>query len=391
MRSTNAPTYLEFFCGGGMARLGLGPGWRCLLANDICPKKMASYLANFPGAAGHAVLGDVWGIDASSIDGRPDLAWASFPCQDLSLAGGRRGLAGARSGAFWGFWRVVESLAAEGRAPRAIVLENVVGTITSNGGRDFEALVLTLAEAGYRVGPMVVDAAHFLPQSRPRLFVVAVDASIDAGAFRAPSPAMPWHPHSLARAFDHACPSVREAWRWWSLPAPERVPPRLEDLVEWDAEDLPWHPPEQTRRILGLMSPVNAAKVAEAKRPGRPVVGAVYRRTRPAPNGRQQRAEVRFDGLSGCLRTPAGGSSRQTLLFVEGRRVRTRLLSAREAARLMGIPDEYALPPRYNDAYHLAGDGVAVPAVRWIAAHLLEPMLAESAGVGTEQPRALGA
>jgi DNA (cytosine-5)-methyltransferase 1 len=105
-------------------------------------------------------------------------------------------------------------------------------------------------------------------------------------------------------------------------------------------------------------------------------VGTIYRRTRAAENGRtRQRAEVRFDDIAGCLRTPAGGSSRQTILVVEGTTVRSRLLSPREAARLMGLSDDYRLPERYNDAYHVCGDGVCVPVVRHIAAHLLEPLL----------------
>jgi DNA (cytosine-5)-methyltransferase 1 len=124
------------------------------------------------------------------------------------------------------------------------------------------------------------------------------------------------------------------------------------------------------------MAPVHLAKLAAAKRSRRRMVGALYRRTRMEDGARRQRAEVRFDGLAGCLRTPAGGSSRQSLLLVEGERVRSRLLTAREAARLMGLPDDYRLPTRYNAAYKLVGDGVAVPAVRHLAAHLLEPLLA---------------
>lgn len=89
-----------------------------------------------------------------------------------------------------------------------------------------------------------------------------------------------------------------------------------------------------------------------------------------------QRAEIRFDDVAGCLRTPSGGSSRQTIMVVDGKRVRSRLLSPREAARLMGLPDTYQLPKNYNEAYHLAGDGVAVPVVRFLAEHLLEPLLA---------------
>ena len=69
-------------------------------------------------------------------------------------------------------------------------------------------------------------------------------------------------------------------------------------------------------------------------------------------------AEARFDGLAGCLRTPGGGSSRQFLIEAHGERVRVRLIGAREAARLMGLPDSYRLPARRNEAYHLLGDGV---------------------------------
>ena len=68
-------------------------------------------------------------------------------------------------------------------------------------------------------------------------------------------------------------------------------------------------------------------------------------------------------------------------MVIEGKRVCSRLLSPREAARLMGLPDTYALPKNYNDAYHLAGDGVAVPVVRFLAAHILEPLLAAALAV----------
>ena len=84
---------------------------------------------------------------------------------------------------------------------------------------------------------------------------------------------------------------------------------------------------------------------------------------------------MRFDGLAGCLRTPRGGSSRQTVVVVDDGRVRSRLLSPREAARLMGLPDSYRLPHPTTAALHVAGDGVAVPVVRWLAQGLLEPLL----------------
>ncbi|MFZ0787422.1 MAG: DNA cytosine methyltransferase, partial [Candidatus Acidiferrales bacterium] len=70
--------------------------------------------------------------------------------------------------------------------------------------------------------------------------------------------------------------------------------------------------------------------------------------------------------------------SRQTVILVEKGRVRTRLLSPREAARLMGVPDSYPLPSAYNDAYHLFGDGVAVPVVSWLENHLLWPLVSST-------------
>jgi DNA (cytosine-5)-methyltransferase 1 len=124
-----------------------------------------------------------------------------------------------------------------------------------------------------------------------------------------------------------------------------------------------------------MMTAVNRRKVLAAQAAGRLKVGTIYRRTR----GGVQRAEVRFDGISGCLRTPTGGSSRQTIIVVEGAHLRTRLLSSREAARLMGLPDSYKLPKRYNDAYHLAGDGVVVPVVSHLAKHLLTPLASRQA------------
>jgi DNA (cytosine-5)-methyltransferase 1 len=97
-----------------------------------------------------------------------------------------------------------------------------------------------------------------------------------------------------------------------------------------------------------------------------------------------QRAELRLDGLAGCLRTPRGGSSRQVIVVIDKGRVRTRLLTPREAARLMGLPESYRLPTSANAALQVAGDGVAVPVVRWLADRLLEPLLSPAAVIAAE-------
>jgi DNA (cytosine-5)-methyltransferase 1 len=370
-RAIRMYTFYEFFAGGGMARTGLGDPWHCLFANDICSKKAKAYAANW--GSERLVVRDVFDLTSADLPAQADLVWSSFPCQDLSLAGQRAGLGGERSGAFWGFWTLMRRLQRECRKPRLIILENVYGAITSHGGRDFEAIAHALADAGYRFGAMLIDAVHFLPQSRSRLFFVAVDERMPIpeslhGWTATPS----WHPEAVIRAHNRLPQSEQSKWLWWSPPAPADLPPALEDLIEREPTNVAWHSTEHTAQLLTSMSDVNRRKVIMAQADGKLRVGTIYRRTR---NG-IVRAEVRFDGISGCLRTPTGGSSRQTLLVVEGERVRSRLLSAREAARLMGLPDSYKLPEKYNDAYHLAGDGVAVPVVRHLAKTLLEPILA---------------
>ena len=362
-------SYYEFFAGGGMARAGVGSHWTCLFANDIDPKKALSYATNW--GEQQVVVKDVAHLKLSELPGIADLVWASFPCQDLSLAGTGAGLDGDRSGTFWPFWNLVKALRVEKRAPRMMVLENVKGALTSHGGRDFAAIGAALTNADYRFGAMLIDAVHFLPQSRPRLFVVAIDKSTTVpDELVADQIVEKWHSPAVVAAYGKLSRQSQEAWIWWRLPPPPTRNSTFADILEDDPQGVRWHTEAETNRLLGMMSAANLAKVEAAKRSGKRMVGGLYRRTRDV-----QRAEIRFDDVAGCLRTPAGGSSRQTIMIVEGALVRSRLLSPREAARLMGLADDYVLPRNYNEAYHLAGDGVAVRVVRFLAAHILEPIL----------------
>lgn len=368
--------FYEFFAGGGMARLGLGAEWQCLFANEWSARKAESYRANFSPAC-ELRVDDIWNLSAKDLPGRADLAWASFPCQDLSLAGNGAGLDGSRSGTLIQFWKLMRELSAEGRRVPIIALENVTGALTSNQGRDFRAMAELAKDAGYRFGAMVMDAARFVPQSRPRLFFVAVseNARIPESCM-SDEPPVDWHNARLCTAVQNLPPELKSHWIWWNLPSAPGNTRRLSDIIELRNTELKWHSQEETQRLLGMMSETNAAKVRQATQYGKCIIGTVYKRVRVEDGIRNQRAEVRFDQISGCLRTPAGGSSRQTILVVEGDSVRSRLLSTREAARLMGIPESYVLPDRYNDAYHLAGDGVVAPVVRHLASELLTPLLA---------------
>ncbi|TRO95394.1 DNA cytosine methyltransferase [Glycocaulis profundi] len=371
--------FYEFFAGGGMARLGLGPSWDCLYANDFDARKAATYRDNFPG---HAIdARDVWAVEPADLPGRADLAWASFPCQDLSLAGPRGGIKAARSSAFYGFWRLIEALGEQGRAPRLLAIENVSGLLTSNNGRDFAALCRAMTKQGYRFGALEIDASHFLPQSRPRLFVIAARGDVDMAGFTAsaPDPASPFHTEAVRSAVARLPAPLRKQAMWLRLPAPPKRNAHLDAILEPDRPGLRWHEVMETGRLLTQMAPVHQAKLeaamAKALETGERQVGAVFRRTRWEDGERRQRAEVRFDGLAGCLRTPGGGSSRQFLVVIEADIVRSRPLTARETARLMGLPDDYRLPATETAALHVTGDGVAVPAVAWLSAHLLTPLL----------------
>lgn len=358
-----------------MASIGLGSEWQCLFANDFDKKKEWAYRVNFPPAEEFRG-GDVFDL---TIDDLPDdamMAWASFPCQDLSLAGNGRGLRGKRSGSFWGFWHLIHEFADAGRPVPIIVLENVTGLITANKGEDFRILLEALVSKGYLAGALAINAMHFVPQSRPRLFIVAVHSECTIPtSLTQPWPSVLWHSKSLQRAYGILSAELRASWIWWRMPAPSPNESHLIDFLEEEPTGVEWHTPEQTQRLLDMMSDKHLQMVHEAQATSNRSVGTIFKRIRRDKEGQKvQRAELRMDGVSGCLRTALGGSSRQIVMVIEGKNIRSRLLSPREGARLMGLPDSYILPDKYNEAYNLIGDGLAVPVIAWIEEHLLTPL-----------------
>jgi DNA (cytosine-5)-methyltransferase 1 len=106
----------------------------------------------------------------NDLDGRVDIVAGGFPCQDVSVAGKRAGIAGSRSGLFWEALRLTKEIGAH-----TIILENVPGLLSSNEGRDFAVIVTALADSGYRhIEWRVLDSQFFgVPQRRRRVFIVA--------------------------------------------------------------------------------------------------------------------------------------------------------------------------------------------------------------------------
>lgn len=359
----------EFFAGIGLMRIGLErAGWRVAFANDIDEDKRQMYRHHF-GDGGEFVLGDVHQLDARDI---PDLALAtaSFPCNDLSLAGARRGLAGAQSSAFWGFIDVLTKMGK--RRPPMVLLENVTGFLTSHGGNDFRDALLALNRLGYAVDALIIDAVRFVPQSRQRLFVIATKTAVIAALNETPKfYESDCRPPALA---DFIMWNAEINWHIRQLPTLPNKKVKLQDILEnISPNSQMWWSRERAEYLLNQMSPRHRAKAEEMIRGNQISYGTVFRRVRKE----RSMAELRTDGIAGCLRTPRGGSGRQ-ILFAAGRgRFAVRLLTPRECARLMGA-DEFKIGVSLNQALFGFGDAVCVPVIEWIARNYLNPVWEEN-------------
>ena len=358
-------TFAEFFAGIGLMRMGLErQGWNISWANDIDEEKYAMYKAHFADADEHFIVGDIHSVEEARLPS-VTLATASFPCNDLSLAGARRGLNGKSSSAFWGFVRVLEEM--DDRRPPIVLLENVTGFLTSHKGEDLRCALHALNDLDYRVDAFILNAAWFVPQSRQRLFVVGVQ-----GERKGPVQLEQALIESQIRpkALSHFMATHPElAWHIRTLPEIISNDQTLEEVLEDLPDDVEeWWNKERAEYLLNQMSQRHRA-IAEKMIAGRKYsYGTVFRRVR----NKRSMAELRTDGIAGCLRTPRGGSGRQILFRGGNGKYAVRLLTPRECARLMGA-DEFTLRPdlSLNRALFGFGDAVCVSAIEWIARYYL--------------------
>jgi DNA (cytosine-5)-methyltransferase 1 len=208
-------TVAEYFAGIGLMRLGLeAAGWRVVFANDISPRKRAMYAAAFPNDA-HFHPGDIFLLDHNLVPSAT-LATCSFPCTDLSLAGNYAGLAGRASSAFRGW---IEILQAQGdAAPPLVLLENVVGWLSSNKGQDFRLTIKALNDLGYACDVFTLNALHFVPQSRPRVFVVGSRRHMPAASI---VPALARSPALISPRLKQTLQDNSDlCWLWLDIPEP---------------------------------------------------------------------------------------------------------------------------------------------------------------------------
>jgi len=364
----------EFFAGIGLARLGLEQaGATVVWANDFDPDKQTMYKAHFSEDSTSFVADDIANVSGDSI---PDVnvAWASFPCIDLSLAGWRRGFKGQHSSTFWEFTRILDEM--KDRRPAVVVVENVVGFATSHKGKDLAQAIAELNRLGYSADVLSLDARRFVPQSRPRLFLICALEPPKGEAEQDYELRPDW----LLAPFKNSALRTHMA----RLPDP---PPLLTEglasVVEPMSEhDQRWWDDNRTDAFLASLSPLQSERLGHLRKCSDWTYRTAYRRTR---NGKPT-WEIRPDGISGCLRTARGGSSKQAVALAGNGTVRVRWMTPREYARLMGA-DEYRLDGiRTNQALFGFGDAVCVPAVAWLAKKYVLP-LATGNMSHTDEPR----
>lgn len=164
-------TAVSLFAGVGGFDLALERAGVKVVASVEWDKNAQNILKRrFPNST---IFGDIQGVTgeqlrAAGFDPSNGIITGGFPCQDLSVAGKRKGLAGARSGLFWEICRLLDETRTQ-----TFILENVPGLLSSNNGKDMAVVIEALVERGYSIAWRVLDAQYFgVPQRRRRIFIV---------------------------------------------------------------------------------------------------------------------------------------------------------------------------------------------------------------------------
>ena len=354
-------SFAEFFAGIGLVGEGLGHRWSCIYANDFDAAKREMFVANYGGAIDGRDIRDVVAADIP----RCDLWTASFPCNNTSIAGSYNGIAGEHSSMVHEFLRIVSEAGED--APPLIMLENVPGWLMRAKGADLRYVLEAVNGLGYGVDLLTADARWWVPQSRRRLFVIAL---------RTATKPVVWHPQECrirpVPVIDFIRTNDDLRWIIHDVQEPPDTSPELEGIVErLSPSDPRWWSKERADYLYSQLSQRHRETADAMIRGKRYRYATVFRRVR---RGRSM-AELRTDGIAGCLRTPRGGSGRQILFRGGGGKYAVRLLTPRECARLQGVRDTYRIPVADNAALFGFGDAVCVPTIRWLSEAILEPAM----------------
>ncbi|MBF0035512.1 DNA cytosine methyltransferase [Citrobacter freundii] len=361
IRGESEWTALEFFAGIGLARAGMEQaGLKIVWANDYDLNKKTMYEGHWKSQ--ELLLADIHDLKSEDLPSA-NVAWASSPCTDLSLAGKRVGLRGGReSSAFFGFTNLIAGM--NERKPEVIVLENVTGLASSHNREDLRAAAKEFNALGYAVDAITLDARRFVPQSRPRLFLIGAKSPIDGG-----EQDTCLRPDWLS--WLHKDPEVRT----FMMPLPE-APDLLSYGLTLEIESMPdtdsrWWPAEKVSQFKDSMASVQRERLERFISLPDITARTAYRRTR---NGIPV-WEMRAEDISGCLRTARGGSSRQAVVIMGEGQLKIRWMTGLEYARLMGAGWYTLENLRDSQIQYGFGDAVAVPVVGWVTQHMIIPHL----------------
>lgn len=372
----------------GFERAGMTCAWQC----EIDPHASKRLAYHWPNVRRETDVRRIGKHNLESVD----LICGGFPCQDLSVAGNRAGLAGGRSGLWWEFHRVLSEL-----LPRWVVIENVPGLLSSDKGRDMGLLLGALAQLGYGWAYRVLDAQYFgVAQRRRRVFIVgclgdwrgAAQVLFEPESGRRDTP--PRRKAGESFAFSAGQSAETGSIGWGNEIAPtlkgaasgsNQVPvgfiPRKTTMpFEYDTI------PTMHAGTGGHGSPAVAYTIqsndgGDHKRTDRPNGGLYVNETDTSLTlGTTDQTLIAFGGnntqgqidVSAALN--AHGSGRydfESETFISYQEVGVRRLTPLECERLQGFPDGWTDGQADTQRYKQLGNAVAVPVLTWLGFRIL--------------------
>lgn len=318
-------TFVDLFAGIGGLRIPFQElGGRCLFSSEWNKFSQKTYFENF----GEMPAGDIRSVGATSVPSH-DILLAGFPCQPFSIAGvskkrslGREhGFLDKTQGTlFFELARIIEA-----KRPKAFLLENVRNLLTHDKGRTFAVIRETLEALDYQVSWKVIDAVHWVPQHRERIYLVGFDQRRfgDRTSFNFPA-------------------------------APDSPDPKLASILEAN----PGSKYSLTPHLWRYLQDYAAKQKARGN-------GFGYGIADPEGHTRTLSARYFKDGSEILIDT--GGAE-------------PRRLTPRECLRLMGFPEDFKIVVSDTEAYRQFGNAVAVPVVRSVAVRMVSALEALERG-----------
>jgi len=326
-------TFIDLFAGIGGTRMALeSVGGQCLFTSEWDKYARQTYEANFD--VNHKIYGDVREIDEKLIP-KHDVLVAGFPCQPFSLAGvSKKNSLGKKHGFSCpiqgNLFFDIARIAAE-KKPKVLLLENVKNLLSHDKGRTFKIILKTLEEdLGYKVSYKVIDARNFVPQHRERIFIVATKSNININLN--------------------------------DLLIPNKTPTLSEILHGYEKRSKNDSRYQNTKTGAALPKYTLSNNLWNylqdyAKKHRLKGNGFGFGLFGPEDTSRTLSARYHKDGAE---------------ILIKQRRRNPRRLTPREAARLMGFPDSFAIPVSDTQAYRQFGNSVVVPVVKAVAKLIAE-------------------